>query len=371
MAYADKLSSLRQEIRKVDDAIFRLLAQRLDLARKIGKVKLAQNLPIKDRQVEKEVMAHSRDQARELGIYQDFAQEIAETLIKYSCCQQNEFQSRTQGSVQKPKKQVLIIGGLGQMGQWLAQFLESFGHGVTLYDQKESSSQFTVVDDLSTALKAEIIILTTPISATAKIIEKLTAMDSKALIFDICSLKSPLLKAIDKATKNGLRITSIHPMFGPDVENLVGRNILLCENESKPELTDLVADLFLPSTANLVRLPLTKHDEFISYVLGLSHLLNLLFANTLSQSGTDFNKFANIGSTTFNSQVRVTQPLVTENQDMYYEIQTENQFTPQMLNFLKNTLENYTKTIVSGNREGFKKLMEEGRQYFCSTPKCR
>ncbi len=364
------LSTLRSEIRQIDEAILKLAAQRQELARRVGEAKLAHNLPIKDFKVEKEVIGNHRARARELGFYEDMGEEIARLLIKYSCWVQEEYKGRARSRSSATQKRVLVAGGLGLMGQWMARFFESFGHAVTLLDVKQGGSgaeaPFPIAQDpVAAAQNAEVIVLATPIAATASVIELLAATKTKALVFDICSLKSPLLSTIELARKNGLRITSVHPMFGPSVQYLAGRNILLCDT-GDAALTDEAALLFKECTANLVRVPLTKHDEFMGYILGLSHLTSLVFADTLTRGGLPYAALKGVGSTTFTTQAGVTEAVVAENQDLYYEIQAENGFTGKVLEGMKRSLDEYAGAIGAKDRAAFKALMERSRKYFSS-----
>jgi chorismate mutase/prephenate dehydrogenase len=364
------LQQLRAQIRKTDDLLLKLVAERMDLARQVAQAKLQKNLPVKDYQVEKQVIESSRKRARELGIYEDLAEGISKILIQYSCLLQDEFQGRSRRRAGEAKRKVLIVGGLGPMGQWLAQFFDSFGHAVELQDQRPPAGEipFPTHRELATAAKgAEVIVLATPISTTARLIDELAALGTEALVFDLCSLKSPLVETIERASRVGMKISSIHPMFGPLVDLLSGRNILLCETQDR-KWTDAVADLFSQSTANLVRVPLQKHDELIGYILGLSHLTNLGFATALAKSGTTYSELRQVGSTTFTAQTQVAENVVRESTDLYFEIQAENRFTPTVIKKLRETLDAYAVAIEKKDRDGFRKLMEAGRGYFQLPP---
>ena len=371
MSADNDLNSLRIKIREVDEKLLGLVAERMSLARQVGETKLASNLPVKDYRVEKEVIASSRARAKELGFYEALAEDLMKTLIKYSCSLQDEHLGRSKRRVQGSQKKVLIVGGLGPMGQWLAQYFDSFGHNVSLYDVKENKSavpDFPVLKNLAEAVQtAEIIVLATPISATSGILDAIVKTGTRALVFDICSLKSPILAAVGRAAAAGLRVTSVHPMFGPHVEMLSGRNIILCEG-GNPDAVEEAEALFRESTARLVRMPLERHDEWIAYILGLSHLTNLSFAHTLAESGLPYRELMALGSSTFIAQAAVTEAVVRENQDLYYEIQAENRFTPALLKLMEKTLKDYAQAIEGEAREkgktDFKSLMQKSREYF-------
>ena len=152
-------------------------------------------------------------------------------------------------------------------------------------------------------------------------------------------------------------------MFGPNVETLADRNILLCEIGEDSAL-GVVEELLRTTSANLIRLPLQKHDALMSYVLGAAHIFNLIYAGVMERSATPLAEFERVGGTTFKNQIEVTRAVARENQDLYFEIQSLNNHTPQLLQTLLQVFEEYQDAIVSADRQAFKALMEKNRRYF-------
>lgn len=360
------LEQLRQEIGQVDREIVELMARRLRLAEEVGQWKLRQNLPVKNYQVEKRVIARNRGFAEASGCLPGLAEDVSKLLIEYAVATQDENLSRAKRNPGKEEESILIVGGFGRMGLWLAHFFDSFNHHVCLYDTQstDNPSRFERASDLmAAAKKATIIVLATPIVNTAELLDSLSGITAQTLIFDICSLKSPLLSSIDKAKSHKLSICSIHPMFGPSIQLLAGQNILICDC-GVPGATKRARQLFENTTANIIEMPVTDHDEYVGNVLGLSHLSNLIFAHALSQSGLEYAALTRIGSTTFNAQKAVSEQVVNENQDLYYEIQAENAVTGKIVERLKHSIEQFSKAIHGQKRDQFKALMEQSRRYF-------
>ncbi|MBI5531126.1 MAG: prephenate dehydrogenase/arogenate dehydrogenase family protein [Deltaproteobacteria bacterium] len=358
-----ELSLLRGDLREVDDAIVALLARRQELARKIGEVKLRKELPIKAPAVEQDFIGHVRARAAELGLSAELCEETARLLIRYSCREQEEGQRVERGKASAGRN-VLVVGGLGLMGQWTARFMASSGHTVTLVDARSAESEFAIATDLNeAAVAADVIVLCTPISATARVIDDVRRSKTRALVFDICSLKSPLIEAIERARSEGLRITSAHPMFGPSAHYLAGRNILLCD-AGDASACDEATLLFKSSAATLMRIPILRHDELMRQVLGLSHLTSLIFADTLTRSGLGLSELMRAGSTSFLAQAAVSGEVVRENRGLYYEIQAENVATPRLLQQLRESIEAYATSIASRDRAAFESLMKRSCEYF-------
>jgi chorismate mutase / prephenate dehydrogenase len=113
-----QLKDLREAVRSLDDQILGLMAKRLEVARAIGRVKADQNLPIKDYKVEKDVIERARAKARELGMYEAFAEDVSRLLIRYAVTAQDEFRRQRQAPGITPARKILIVGGRGRMGLW-------------------------------------------------------------------------------------------------------------------------------------------------------------------------------------------------------------------------------------------------------------
>lgn len=365
-----KLSTLRDQVRAIDDQLLELVAQRLRLAEEIGQIKFAANLPIKDYQVEKAVLERSRSKATTLGIYSSLAEDLSRLLIRYAVIAQDDDRSHRQRHHHGPARRVTVVGGRGRMGRWISDFFDTFGDHVSHVDQPSSGgkeSRYPLLSSLTAACDADVIVLATPISVTPGIIDELTKLKTKALVFDICSLKTPLVGAIKAAQQAGLRIGSAHPMFGPDVEVLVDRNIMICQ-VGDAQVTHDVRALFEATTARITEVSLERHDELMSYVLGLSHLSNLVFAAVLTKGGASFADLREAASTTFNAQLGVTIPVTTENPGLYYEIQAENSYSSKMLGLLAASLDTYARAIKNRDVEAFVALMNEAKAYFGERP---
>ena len=58
----------------------------------------------------------------------------------------------------------------------------------------------------------------------------------RGLVFDLGSLKTPLRAGLEALVKAGCRVTSVHPMFGPDTELLSGRHVIFIDLGNKEAL---------------------------------------------------------------------------------------------------------------------------------------
>jgi len=219
-----------------------------------------------------------------------------------------------------------------------------------------------VADWQTDALDFDLIVLATPLSATAGLLQVLARRAPRGLIFDLGSLKTPLRAGLDALVKAGCRVTSVHPMFGPDTELLSGRHVIFIDLGNAEALAQ-AQELFAPTMAERVVMDLDEHDRLIAYVLGLSHALNIAFFTALADSGEAAPRLAKLSSTTFDAQLDVASRVAAESPDLYFEIQSSNDYGSESLLALQKAVERLVATVKTKNATEFTAIMNRGRAY--------
>jgi chorismate mutase/prephenate dehydrogenase len=182
------------------------------------------------------------------------------------------------------------------------------------------------------------------------------------VIFDVGSLKSPLRAGLQALKSHGCKVTSLHPMFGPDTELLSGRHVVFVDLGSAEALA-AAQELFSPTMAEQVVMSLDDHDRLIAYVLGLSHALNIAFFTALAGSGEAAPKLARMSSTTFDSQLDVASRVAQESPELYYEIQSLNDYGAESLEALAQAVERIRTAVITQDHDAFVALMRQGQDY--------
>jgi chorismate mutase/prephenate dehydrogenase len=257
----------------------------------------------------------------------------------------------------------LVIGGSGKMGRWFADFMTSQGFAVTVADPNDAPAGFAHVTDWkTTALDHDFIVIATPLGITDKILREIAMRRPKGIIFDVGSLKSPLRAGLNALKSHGCRVTSLHPMFGPDTELLSGRHVIFVDLGS-PEATEAARGLFASTMAEQAVMSLDEHDRLIAYVLGLSHALNIAFFTALAESGEAAPRLAKLSSTTFDSQLDVASRVAQESPELYFEIQSLNDYGSESLEALAKAVEKLRTAVISQDFTSFEALMRRGHEY--------
>ena len=214
------------------------------------------------------------------------------------------------------KKKVTILGAGGQMGQWFTKYFAGKNFEVTGYDSENnvSGKDIIVSDSLVGAiLKADYVVLCTPTRRTPEII-RLIAKEMKrgTYLIEISSEKSKVASSLSKMPVK-INPICIHPMFGPGVKTIKGQNIISVPiKDAKKELT-VAKSLF--EGANFVTIDAVEHDKKIAVILGLTHLMNLVFAKIISKD-EKMMLTEKMSGTTFRVQKTLAESIMTESPEL-------------------------------------------------------
>jgi len=355
------LETLREQLNALDRELLELAARRQALSTEIARVKRESGLPTRDFGREREVLTRARAYAADLGISPALAESLLRPLIHASLATQEH--ARVAAQRHGSGKRSLVIGGRGRMGRWFVDYLASQGFAVEVADPAGGVEGFphrTRWQD--SALDEDLIVLATPLGTTATTLVELAARRPRGLIFDIGSLKTPLRGGLEALATVGCRVTSIHPMFGPDTDMLAGRHVIFIDLGDAQALVQ-ARELFAHTMAEQVVMSLDEHDRLIAFVLGLSHALNIAFFTALSESGEAAPHLAKLSSTTFDAQLDVASQVAAESPALYYEIQRLNAYGDESLRALDEAVTRLRRIVAEHDESAFANLMTRGKAY--------
>jgi chorismate mutase/prephenate dehydrogenase len=355
-----KLEDLRNDLSAVDRQLVDLIAERQRIVSEIGRDKQSTGKGTRDYAREKEVLDMGRDRAQKLGVDPDLAEDVLRKLIRSSLASQERERVIAEGK--GDGRRVLVIGGAGKMGGWFVDFFASQGFATSIADPGVSDGPGSFSNWTDAGIDYDVIVVAAPLAVSGRILAQLAVLKPQGLIFDIGSLKTPLIDGLQELHKAGCRVTSLHPMYGPDARLLSGHHLIFCDVGSK-QATDDAKELFRSTMVEPLDMGLDDHDRLIAYVLGLSHALNIAFFTALAESGEAAPKLARMSSTTFDSQLLVSAAVAQDNPHLYFEIQNLNKFGLGPLDALCEASSRIREVVAGGDEEAFVKLMEKGKKY--------
>ena len=216
-------------------------------------------------------------------------------------------------------KTISIIGAGGAMGKWFSEYFVKKGFQVTGFDNtnpvlkniKKAESLIGAI------LNVDYVLLSTPTKKTPEIIRLIAKeMKRESYLIDITSQKAKTAIALGKIPAKVSPIC-IHPMFGPGIKNLKNHNIILVPIKDGKKELDVAKNLF--PDGSFVTIDSTEHDKKIAMILGLTHLINIAFANILGKD--DKNSLTEkMAGTTFKVQKILAESIMTESPELIESI---------------------------------------------------
>ncbi len=335
-----------------------LIVRREDVSNEIGLIKKRDGLKIRDIPREKKVVEKMTALAKSLNADKDITKEISRLLIADSVNVQKRV--RREGL---DGKKAIVVGGSGKMGEWMCRFLSNRGAEVKVWDPRGRLKGYSNVRLLDQAINSsDIIIVASPLGLCPDDLRRVVSARPSGLILDICSIKSHIAGILRLAAADGLKITSIHPMFGPGAPSAKGMNVVVCDCGSK-QATEEAREMFESAGAKVIRLYLEEHDQMMAYILGLSHVTGLLFGATLASSGMSFAELQNVQGTSFAKLAALAKDVSGESRRVYHDIQTLNPRTKEMLDLMESNLGKIKNAAIEKEHDEFIKLMHSVKEY--------
>jgi len=213
-------------------------------------------------------------------------------------------------------KKIGIIGAGGKMGNMFANYFIKMGFEVIGYDENNEIKVKSITKAnslIGAVLQNDYVFLCIPIKKTPEIVRLVSKeMKRDSFLIDISSQKDKTATALGKMPKK-INPICMHPMFGPNTKKIDGKNIIIVPiKDAKKELKE--AKLLFPKS-NFVTIDAAEHDKKIAVILGLTHLINIVFANILAKDDKILLTEKMSGST-FQAQKIITESILTESPDL-------------------------------------------------------
>ena len=213
-------------------------------------------------------------------------------------------------------KKISIVGVNGKMGQWFANYFHKIGFEVVGFDVNNNIKEkfITKANSLVGAiLKTDYVLLCTPTKRTPEIVRLIAKeMQRGSYLIEISSQKFKTAQTLLK-TPSRVNPVCIHPMFGPGTKNIDGKNVIIIPiKDAKKELS--ITKLLFPK-ANFVTIDAAEHDKKIAVILGLTHIINIAFANILAKD-EKISLTEKMSGTTFKAQKIIAESILTESPEL-------------------------------------------------------
>ena len=223
---------------------------------------------------------------------------------------------------------VAIIGGSGKMGRWFANFLLKDGKEVVISGRNESKlleakQQLGVetASNVAAVKSADAVLLSVPIENFAEVVKEISPhIKPKQVVVDITSIKVFPVTIMHQHLKTGL-VLGAHPLFGPGARGVVNQNFVLTPtNDEERALAQKISEYLETRGAKVSLMTPQEHDEKMAIVLGLSHFIAIVSADTLLDSAK-LKQPGEIGGITYKVLLTLVESVISEDPELYASIQ--------------------------------------------------
>ncbi len=223
---------------------------------------------------------------------------------------------------------VAIIGGSGKMGRWFASFLLQDGKKVVITGRNEeklldAKKQLRVetASNAEAVKSADVVLLSVPISEFESVVKQVGPYTHPGqVIADITSIKAHPVEIMHKYIKGS--ILGIHPMFGPGASDITNRNFVLTPtNNDERALAQKTRGYLEARGARVTMMSPHEHDEMMTIILGLSHFIAIVSADTLVNLGR-LKQADAISGSTYKVLLTLAGSVISEDPEFYASVQT-------------------------------------------------
>lgn len=337
-----KLEDLRNKIDDIDQEIVALLAKRQVAVEHVLALKKAHNLPIYHPAREENLISERRNQGIETGLDPDYIEELYRLILR---------QSRTEQAAHLAQKRVLddttilIVGGLGSMGQYFQRWFSNAGYKVRILDRDDWPN----ARELCAGIKLAII--SVPIETTSMVAAKIGPyLPADCVLTDITSIKESPLNAMLKAHQGP--VIGLHPLFGSATSTLDKQIIVVTPGRDQAACQWLI-DQFSAWGSIILQVSAQEHDNIMAIVQSVRHFATFAFGQFLCRNSIDLTRTLEFSSPIYRLELGMVGRLFAQDPMLYSEIIFA---SPERRTLLKEYLSSMAANlpmIESGDKEMF------------------
>lgn len=246
----------------------------------------------------------------------------------------------------------IAIVGKGGMGRLFGQTLSDGNRSIDYFGRDISSEELQ---------HHEVIVIATPTSAAKDInslLRKVPGLDGK-LVICLWSYMNAGVKTFD----NKVPIVYLHLLFGPDIEEIAGQNVVIAGQHDHK--------LFVPIRQTLQKkgaeIHITddkSHDKIMAYTQSLSQLSSLLLGMSLARSGYSRKELHDYASLTFRLNRYTIERIMRQKADLWAELQFENEYYKPVLEQYISDLHQMAEAVRLQDHKSFKELFSKAATFW-------
>jgi len=351
-----EFAQVRKDIDAVDAELVGLIAQRQKLTAKVGQLKATLKLPLYVPSREKDLIQKKRALGQSLSVSPDLVEDVLRRIMRDSYTNQNLTRAaELQNKCLSQSRNILVIGGKGQLGRLFVALFKQAGYAVDVIEQDDWDKADSLL------AKASMVMVAVPIRVTEEVIKKLSGLPESCVLVDVTSVKQKPLKAMLQCHKGP--VVGLHPMFGPDIGHLAKQTIVVCHGRGADAYQWLLEQLTIWG-AELCEVEAEQHDHLMSIVQVLRHFSTVAYGYHLQQENIDLEKVLQLSSPIYRLELIMVGRLFAQDSTLYSDIIFSDPGNITMVKrFLQRMME-LLEMLESQDKVAFSNLFDRVSEWF-------
>jgi chorismate mutase/prephenate dehydrogenase len=345
------LLPLRQQIDDIDSQLVQLLAARAKITAEVGRVKQQHALPLYVPEREMALLKARRAQAEDAGVSAELVEDVLRRVMRES------YQTQETGFVccRPNGGKVVVVGGAGALGQRFVSLFQRSGYQVVVLEANDWPQAPALVADSCLVLMA------VPIHLTTQLIQRLPPLPADCVLADLTSVKAEPLQTM--LQQHSGPVLGLHPMFGPDISNIVKQVVVCCHGRHADRYQWLLAQ-FKVWGAVLTEKTATEHDELMQLIQAMRHFSSLVYGVHLAEEQADLQQLLELSSPIYRLELAMVGRLFAQNAELYADIMLSSAAVTGLLQRYQHRFNQLSHLLAAKDKAGLMAEFAKGQQFF-------
>ena len=255
------------------------------------------------------------------------------------------------------------------MGRWFADFLSKEGKEVVISGRNqekllEAKRQLGVeiASNVEAVRGADVVLISVPIENFEEVIKQVSPyIKPGQAVIDITSIKIFPVDMMHQHLKAGL-VLGAHPLFGPGARGMTNQNFVLTPtSEEEQALAQKIMGYLEARGGRVTLMTPDEHDEMMSVVLGLSHFIAIVSADTLL-SFDKLKQMEAVSGSTFKFLLTLVESVISEDPELYASLQINLPKVTEIEELFQRSTKTWADIVKNKDRREFVNRMNDLRE---------
>ena len=252
------------------------------------------------------------------------------------------------------------------MGRWFAHWLQQEGYHIVISGRTESKLMeakrelgVEIAANVDAVKSANVVLISVPIESFEDVVAEIGPhIQPGQVVVDVTSVKVNPVAAMHKHLNTKL-VLGTHPLFGPGAEGFINQNFVLTPtNDEEQALAQKVREFLEARGARVSLMTPEEHDDKMAVILGLSHFIAIVAADTLISSGKVTQPTA-LGGITYKVLLTLVESVISENPELYASIQMNLPGVTEVEGLFHRKVEQWAGLVENKDRVRFVRQMNQ------------